>query len=134
MPDFTGISHVGLSVTDIDRSSAWYADVLGFQVLMPTDAPGFRRVLMAHPATGMFLGLSQHDATSGGAFDEATPGLDHLAFAVASRDELAEWEARLAEHGVSYSAIQDTFYGSVLVFRDPDNIQLELFVQAPRPE
>jgi glyoxylase I family protein len=133
VPDFTGVSHVSLSVTDLDRSIAWYTDVLGLQLLMPTDAPGLRRVLLVHQGSGLMVALSQHEKGTGAAFDETASGLDHLSFAVADRDELAAWEARLAEKGVSYTPIQDVFYGSVLVLRDPDNIQLELFVQAPQP-
>jgi len=126
MPAFSGFHHVGLSVSDLDRSVAWYTDVLGLQFVMPTDAPGFRRALLAH-ASGLFLGLTQHDANDGGAFSEANPGLDHLAFTVADRDELGEWEDLFAEKGVTFSPIQDEFYGSVLSFRDPDGTQLELF-------
>jgi glyoxylase I family protein len=133
VPDFTGVSHVSLSVTDLDRSIAWYTDVLGLVNVMPTDAPGLRRVLLAHPGTGLMVALSQHDAGSGTPFDERTTGLDHLSFAVQDRDELAAWEARLAEKGVTFTPIQDVYYGNVLVLRDPDNIQLELFVMAAQP-
>jgi catechol 2,3-dioxygenase-like lactoylglutathione lyase family enzyme len=130
LPDFTGVSHVGLSVTDLDRSTAWYTDVLGFVMVMPTDAPGLRRVLLAHPGSGLMVGLSQHEAGNGAAFDERATGLDHLSMAVADRDELVRWAEHLDAKGVSYSPINDAFYGSVLVLRDPDNIQLELFVRA----
>lgn len=133
MPDFTGVSHVGLTVTDLDRSVAWYTDVLGFTLLMPTDEPGLRRVLLAHPASGLLVGLSQHDAGSGEPFDERRTGLDHLSFAVASRDELLAWEERLREKGATFSPVNDAWYASVLVVRDPDNIQLELFVRAADP-
>ena len=40
--------------------------------------------------------------------------------------ELVEWTHRFDELGVRYSPIADVSYGSVLVFRDPDNIQLEM--------
>ena len=126
MPSFTGVSHVGLSVGDLDRSVAWYTDLLGFQMVMPTDAPGFRRALLAHEC-GLMVGLTQHDANDATPFSEFNAGLDHLAFAVADRAELAEWETRLAEKGVTFSPIQDEFYGSVLNFRDPDGTQLELY-------
>jgi catechol 2,3-dioxygenase-like lactoylglutathione lyase family enzyme len=130
MPEFAGVSHVGLSVTDIERSTAWYTDVLGFQLLMPTDEPGFKRVLLLHPPTGLFVGLVQHDRTAGGAFDESVPGLDHLAFAVADRDALVAWEEHLTAKGVPHEPINDVWYASVLVVRDPDGIALELFVRA----
>ncbi|MDQ1711756.1 MAG: glyoxylase family protein [Frankiaceae bacterium] len=130
MPDFTGVSHVGLSVTDLDRSVAWYTDVLGFVLVMPTDAPGLRRMLLAHPGSGLMVGLSQHEAGTGTAFDERATGLDHLSLAVNDREELVRWAEHLAAKGVTASPIEDAFYGNVLVLRDPDNIQLELFVRA----
>jgi hypothetical protein len=48
-------------------------------------------------------------------------------WAVVSRGELEEWVEHLDSCGVEGSAISDRWYGSVLAFRDPDNIQLELF-------
>lgn len=133
MPEFSGFAHVGISVTDIERSTRFYTDVLGFTFLMPTDAETFRRVLLLHQPTGMFLGLVQHHASTGATFSEANAGLDHLSFSVADRDALVEWERHLAEHGVTASPIQDEFYGSVLNFRDPDGVQLEFFVRTLDP-
>ena len=132
MTRFSGVHHVGLSVTDLDRSVAWYTRVLGLTYVMPTDGDGYRRALLVHDS-GLFVGLTRHDANDGAAFRETAAGLDHLALAVADRDELGEWEERLAAEGVTCSPVQDVFYGSVLVFRDPDGIQLELFVP-PAPD
>jgi catechol 2,3-dioxygenase-like lactoylglutathione lyase family enzyme len=130
VPEFTGVSHAALTVTDVDRSIAWYTNVLGLHLVAPTQRPGIKGALLVHPASGLIVGLAQHDAGNGGAFDELSTGLDHLSFAVADRDALVAWERHLAERGVPYSEIQDVPYGSVLVLRDPDNIQLELFAQA----
>ena len=49
-----------------------------------------------------------------------------MSFDVASRVELEEWQRRLADHRVEHSPIVGTQFGAVLVFRDPDHIQLEL--------
>lgn len=51
------------------------------------------------------------------------------AVGVADRDELAAWAARLDELGISHTGIRDEkepMAYSTVVFRDPDNIQLEL--------
>jgi glyoxylase I family protein len=55
-----------------------------------------------------------------------------MAFAVADRAGLDEWAERLAAAGVPHSPVApaNSIPGAaVLVFRDPDNIQLELFYQ-----
>jgi glyoxylase I family protein len=60
-------------------------------------------------------------------------GLDHLSFAVASRAQLDEAVRVLDRRGVAHSEIRDlgeAFGICILVFRDPDNVQLEL--SAPR--
>ena len=65
------------------------------------------------------------------AFDETRAGLDHLAFSVSAREELDGWAQRFSEAGdaaFSPAGIHELDPGAtVLVFRDPDNIQLELF-------
>ena len=136
MPVFKGISHVDLTVRDADRSAAWYERVLGMTLLgdFPEHAtPGVpaRVVQVMNPATGLTFGLIQHESGADGDFSEFRVGLDHLSLAVESRDELEEWVERLDGCGVPHSAISDMLYGSVVVFRDPDNIQLELFAVAP---
>jgi catechol 2,3-dioxygenase-like lactoylglutathione lyase family enzyme len=127
MPSFAGVHHVGLTVTDVDASRDWYVDVLGCQPVMDTDRGEIRGRLLLHPS-GLMLGMNSHAGQEAGSFNEKRVGLDHLSFAVATRAELDEWRAHLAAKGVDCSEIQDLPYGSVLVFRDPDSIQLELFV------
>jgi glyoxylase I family protein len=63
-----------------------------------------------------------------GLFDERRIGLDHLAFRVANRDELQRWATHLEAKGVPHTGIIDIGYGPTLVFRDPDNTQLEFYV------
>ena len=41
--------------------------------------------------------------------------------------------APFARNDVTYSPIADRPYGSVLCFKDPDGIQLELFFRPNRP-
>jgi glyoxylase I family protein len=135
MPEFTGVSHVELTVRDADRSATWYEQALGMKRLREfpeyaTKGVAARVVQVMHPATGLNFGLIQHDDGDDGEFSEFRVGLDHLALTVDSRDQLVEWVEHLDACGVPHSGISDHAYGSVLVFRDPDNIQLELFVLA----
>ena len=131
-----GVHHLGLTVRDVDTSAAWYQEVLGFQRTGEYTAPGGarRKVFLRHDGLQARLGLTQHRHGSQDAFDETRAGLDHLAFAVAGRAELDAWAERLADAAVVHSPVTpaNSIPGAaVLVFRDPDNIQLELFAEPP---
>jgi catechol 2,3-dioxygenase-like lactoylglutathione lyase family enzyme len=126
------IHHLGLTVRDVEVSAAWYTDVLGFHRAGEYTSPdGTRRkVFLRHDRLRARLGLTQHQHGPGEAFDETRVGLDHLAFAISSREELDDWAQRFAEAGVPFSPVASANSiprAAVLVFRDPDNIQLELF-------
>ena len=129
MPDITGINHIAVTVTDLERSVAWYSEVLGLQQLMEVDHPSGdgHAVIVGKPDFSMGVGLHVHTTNEGEVFAERRTGLDHIGFMVKDRDELREWEARLTELGVDHSGYNDQGLYAVVVFRDPDNIQLELF-------
>ncbi|HMG27996.1 MAG TPA: VOC family protein [Acidimicrobiia bacterium] len=126
MPEIAGISHIDLTVTDIERSLPFYTDVLGFTAVARENRADREMVVLRHPGLANSVCLNAHHQSHSSLFDERSPGLDHLSFRVANRSELDAWLQQLEAHGVSHSAIADTPHGPVLVFRDPDNIQLEL--------
>jgi catechol-2,3-dioxygenase len=64
-------------------------------------------------------------------FDERAVGLDHLALRVPDRTALEAWAKHLNDLGVEHSGVQEEMGGSLIAFRDPDNIQLELWVFDP---
>jgi glyoxylase I family protein len=126
------IHHLGLTVRDVDVSAAWYVDVMGFHRAGEYTSPdnARRKVFLRHDGLRARIGLTQHQYGAKDAFDETRTGLDHLAFAVSSRQELDDWSQRFAEAGVLFSPVApaNSIPGAaVLVFRDPDNIQLEMF-------
>jgi catechol-2,3-dioxygenase len=132
MPRLLGISHVDLTVSDCDRSAQWWQDVVGFTLVNSVHEATFECRSMIHPS-GVAVTLMTHSATAGfGAFDERRVGLDHLAFQVTDVEELKRWVSHLDANGISHSGIIDVGYGSTVVFRDPDNVQLEFFVH-PNP-
>lgn len=133
MPNFTTVSHIDLSVSDVERSAGWYVETLGLTRLRRSDLDNRIMIVLIHEATGLIIGLIQHLEPVAEIFDERRPGLDHIGFAVSERAELYEWEARLAQLEVEHSPVTDSPSGSgtALVFRDPDNIQLELWWSQP---
>ncbi len=52
---------------------------------------------------------------------------------VDTRAELEDWLEHFERLGVKHSPIADRDYGSVLCFRDPDGIQLEMFHREAHP-
>ena len=120
------IAHVAVTVTDLTVSEAWYTRVLGVEPVLDENTGSFRHIVYQVGST--LLGLHGFASLeSSGPFNERRPGLDHVAFGCAHRDELVQWAARLDELGVAHGGIVDAGYGSGLSFRDPDNIALEFF-------
>lgn len=123
------VSHIAITVSNLDASAEWYTMVLGIEPLIDEDTGPFRHVV--YQLGGTFLGLHGFsDLRTTEAFDERRPGLDHVAFGCANRAELEHWQRRLDALGVKHGGIIDASYGSGLSFRDPDNIALELFALA----
>jgi glyoxylase I family protein len=101
------IHHFGLTVRDVDASTAWYVDVLGFQRVGEFKlADGARhKVFLRHDGLRARLGLTQHVCGSQDLFDETRVGLDHLAFIVTERAELDVWATKLPGIGVVHSSV-----------------------------
>jgi catechol-2,3-dioxygenase len=128
MPDFPGLTHVALTVKDVEVSGPWYRRLLGTDPVLDehTDA-GFRHLVWVLDG-GTLLGIHQHErGAPDERFTEFRVGLDHVGFGCANRAELEKWMDRLNELGISHGGIVDAGYGSGLSFRDPDGIALELF-------
>ncbi|MCW2542829.1 MAG: glyoxalase [Frankiales bacterium] len=134
LPSLAGVSHIALTVSDLDRSVSWYVDTLGFAVLFPYDTDAFTRRILLHPS-GAVIALTQHTGAATTAFDPTVTGLDHIGFAVSDAALLQEWADWLTAQGVQHNGVQVTpATGSSLVaFGDPDGVALELYVQGALP-
>jgi catechol 2,3-dioxygenase-like lactoylglutathione lyase family enzyme len=142
-PSHPTLHHIALTVTDLDASIAWYERVFGIAFRMEVPHPGGTGKLLFGDGFPLVFALHRHDANGGERFAETRTGLDHIGLAVPQRTDLEAWQAHLDTVGVhrtdsanqpcTQSPIEDRSFGSILVFRDPDNIQLELFAPPSRP-
>lgn len=131
-PPLAGIHHVGLTVTDVEASAAWYQQVLGLQ--REFDEPhhrsdqGGRAIVLCTADMSLSVGLDHHPGNRGEGFDPTRTGLDHVCFQVASVDELQAWATHLEAEGVHNSGVyaMEAMPISLVTFHDPDGIQLEL--------
>jgi catechol 2,3-dioxygenase-like lactoylglutathione lyase family enzyme len=131
------VNHVGLCVTDLDRSRRFYEDVFGFthrDELRVPDPAASRLLRVAAPVglTAVYLerpgfvlellhfARADNDARRDRSFTE--PGLTHLSFSVA---DVAATCARVADLGGEVLAHTDVG-GLAIMVRDPDGQLLEL--------
>ncbi len=135
----TGVGHVRLTVTDLARARAFYDRLFGLPVAyeVPEDADEATReqlgflfggVIYALPS-GALLGL-RPTAPDGDRFSEDRVGLDHLSLAVGSPADLHDAVTLLDEAGIAHAGVKDIGAASILEFRDPDGIALELIAPA----
>lgn len=128
----TGIHHLTLTVTDLNRSEEFYSTYLGFQKLVELSE---RRRLFSNGSLvlALTLPLAPENALPGDQFNENRVGLDHISFQVATRTILENAARLFDECRVQHGEIRDLGEGMgicVMAFRDPDNIQMEF--TAPR--
>ena len=129
---FDGVHHLNFSVTNLERSTAWYTEVLGLTHgwdMEDTNGRGQKAVLL-HPSSPLRIVLSFHRGNDGEPFNEFRTGLDHVAFTAEDRTELERWQTRFDELGVDHSEIKEGATGWLITFRDPDNLQFEIYTQS----
>ncbi|MEU3450902.1 VOC family protein [Streptomyces thermolilacinus] len=120
--------HVGLNVTDIERSLAFYKDLLGFELLAEGKEDGRRHALLGR--AGRLAVALWEQAEDGYAPSRA--GLHHLAFQVDTMDEVRAAEAELAARGVEFAYDGVVAHGEGaasggIFFHDPDGTRLEIY-------
>jgi len=149
MASITKAHHMGLQVADLDRSVAFYRDILGFEIAFAWNpqAPYIRELvgypdadihaaILRLPGSDVFLELLEYRNVERSPVDTRTanPGTAHIAFFV---DDLDALYAALTARGVrSVSApvtptIGPNEGGRAVYLIDPDGIRVEL-IQAAR--
>ena len=124
-----GVHHVALVCADVERTTRFYQEVLGFPLTTMfenRDLPGSTHFFfdLGDGNTIAFFDLPGVDP---GPYAEVLGGLHHLAISI----EVAHWEqarARLGAEGIPYDHVDETS----LYFRGPDGERLELLADPLR--
>lgn len=123
----TGIGHIALRVTDLDRAQRFYTEALGFTLVGGNESACFVTV-----GGAVFALLAGTTATpSGDRFDPFRVGLDHLALAV-PRETLPDLQRQLDAAHVRNNGIErDEARGTeAIAFYDPDGTAWEFYAQS----
>jgi lactoylglutathione lyase len=120
--------HVGLNVSDLERSKRFYQDVFGFVVAGESLEEGKRFALLGD---GSKLVLTLWEQSEG-RFAAGSPGLHHLSFQVPSMADVEESEKKLKDLGARFHHHGTVAHGEGaksggIFFEDPDGIRLEIF-------
>lgn len=127
----TRIGHIHLTVSDLERSLAFYRDILGFEV---TTMLGDNAVFLSAG------GYHHHIALNTWAGKGAVPppightGLYHAAILYPSRSELAKALRALDAANYPLTGASDHGVSEALYLNDPDNNGVELYRDRPREE
>jgi lactoylglutathione lyase len=120
--------HIGLNVSDLNRSKEFYQQVFGFDILMESQDAGREFAFLGHD-DNIVLTLWQQ---SHGSFAKNIPGLHHLSFQVGNIDDVLRIEdhlhhvnAKFLYEGVVPHA--EGMQSGGIYFEDPDGIRLEIF-------
>jgi len=137
-------SHIGICVSDLERSTTFYTEVLGFQVLFSVDFAGELATTMEADGafTSRMLGrddlrvelLHWHDREVGGDGERramTARGVTHLAFRVEAVDDLFGLADQYG--GTVHRATQTDLGGGVQVvyLTDPDGVRIECMAGVP---
>lgn len=123
-----GIHHLKIPVTNLARAVDFYHRIFGYRTTWEfPEADGVVRGVGGEvPGLGaMTLSFRVNPQAA-----EGCKGFDPISFAVDDRDDLVAWSEHLDAEDVPHSRIIEASYGWLLVFNDPDGLELHLYTNA----
>ena len=128
LPSDTTLGQVHLTVSDLDRSLAFYQQSLGFQVHHRDETAGTAWLGAGGPDLLVLTELP------GAKHQRGTTGLYHFAILTPSRLELAHSLKRLAETRTPVEGFADHYVSEAIYLPDPDGNGIEIYRDRPRAD
>ena len=125
------IGHVHLTVGDLERSLAFYRDVLGFEV---TARYGKSAVFLSAGGYHHHIALNTWQGIGAKPTPPGHSGLYHFAILYPTRKELAKVLQKLIDIQYPLTGTADHGVSEAIYFNDPDNIGVELYCDRPRSQ
>ncbi len=125
------IGHVHLKVADLDRSLAFYCDVLGFEL---TGRMGTQAAFVSAGGYHHHIGLNTWHSRGGSPPPPEATGLYHVAILYPTRAKLADALRRLIRARVRLDGASDHGVSEALYLHDPDQNGLELYWDRPQDQ
>jgi catechol 2,3-dioxygenase len=122
------IGHVHLKVANLERSLAFYRDVLGFSV---TQRYGSEAAFLSAGGYHHHIGLNTWESAGGQPPPPGTTGLYHVAILYPTRVDLADAVRRIVKVGLSLEGAADHGVSEAVYLRDPDGNGVELYRDRP---
>jgi catechol 2,3-dioxygenase len=129
IPAQTRIGHVHLKVSDLNRSLAFYRDLLGFEV---TQWYGESAVFLSAGGYHHHIGLNTWHSKNAGPAPVRAAGLYHTAILYPERKDLAVALKRLVDAGYPLSGASDHGVSEAIYLNDPDHNGVELYWDRPK--
>jgi catechol 2,3-dioxygenase len=123
------IGHVHLTVSDLDRSLAFYRDLLGFEVV---SSYGDSAVFLSAGGYHHHIALNTWAGKGAVAPPPGRTGLYHFAILFPNRKELAVILKKLIEAEHPIRGASDHGVSEAIYLEDPDGIGVELYVDRPK--
>lgn len=129
----TRLNHAVLYVRNASRSAEFYANVLGFRVIIQDPGGAYTFLRASGSVNHHDLALFSVGDAAGGPTTPGSVGLYHVAWEVATIDELIEARERLRDAGALVGE-SDHFVNKSLYARDPDGLEFEVMHLTPMEE
>ena len=118
-------------MSDLERSIAFYRDVLGFELMQRM---GDEAAFLSAGGYHHHIGLNTWESAGGPPPPRGTTGLFHVAIRYPDRRTLAQAVRAVLDAGIRLTGASDHGVSEAIYLRDPDQNGIELYRDRPREE